>query len=104
MTVRFLDICPHVSQPFAVIHHLHHVTRDAYTDFSTNAHGVEFGFVWRRIVLHIARRVACVAVVDATAVTRNVAEGFSIEDSEAISVPDFRRSISQTLWKHRQWC
>ena len=100
MTVRFLDICPHVSQPFAVIHHLHHVTRDAYTDFSPNAHWVEFGLVWRRIVLYIAGRVACVAVVDAAAVTRNVAEGFSIEDRKAVSVPDFWRSISQTLWKH----
>jgi hypothetical protein len=40
------------------------------------------------------------AVVNAAAVTRNVAERFSIEDSEAISIPDFRRSISQTLWKH----
>ena len=41
------------------------------------------------------------AVVDAAAVTRNVAKGFSIKDSEAISVPDFWRSIPKTLRKGR---
>ena len=101
MTVRFLDVCSDVFQALAFVHHFHHVTRDAYADFSADAHRVEFRLLWRRIILDVAGSIARVAVVHTAAIARNVAERFSIEDGEAVSVPDFRRSIPKALWKHR---
>ena len=89
MTVRFLDICSDVFQPVALIHHLHHVTHDAYADGSTNAHRVEFWLIRRRIIFHVARRITRMAVIPTAAVTRNITERFSIEHREPITVPIF---------------
>jgi hypothetical protein len=100
VTIRFLDVGSDVFQSLAFVHHFHHVTRDAYADFSADAHWVEFRLIWWRIILDVAGSIARVAVVHAAAVTGNVAERFPIEDGEPISVPNFRRSISKVLWKH----
>ena len=40
--VRLLDLRSHFLQSFALIHHLHHVTRDAYADASGKAHSIEY--------------------------------------------------------------
>jgi hypothetical protein len=101
MTVRFVNVCTDVSQPLAFVHHFHHVTRDAYTNFSANAHGVKFWLIGWGIVLYIAGSIARVAVVHAAAVTRNVPQGFAVEHSETISISDFGRSIPETIGKHR---
>ena len=43
--VRLLDLCPHLLESFTVIHHLHHVTRDANTDASSQAHTIKYQFI-----------------------------------------------------------
>ncbi len=40
-TVLQLDLRSHFLEAFAFIHHLHHVTRDAYADPSGQAHSIE---------------------------------------------------------------
>ena len=97
LTVSFLNLRAHRLEILALVHHFHHVTRDAYADFSADAHRVEFRLLWRRIIIDVAGSIARVAVVHTAAIARNVAERFSIEDGEAVSVPDFRRSIPKAL-------
>jgi hypothetical protein len=40
-TVLLLDVRPHFFETFPLIHHLHHVTRDAYADTSGEAHSIK---------------------------------------------------------------
>jgi hypothetical protein len=40
-TVSFLDLRAHLLQALALIHHFHHVTRDAYADASSKAHSIK---------------------------------------------------------------
>ncbi len=41
LAVGFLNLRAHFLESFAFIHHLHHVTRDAYADVSSKAHSIE---------------------------------------------------------------
>ena len=47
LAVGFLDLRAHFLQAPALIHHLHHVTRDAYADVSGEAHSIENQFISR---------------------------------------------------------
>ena len=42
--VGFLNLRAHFLQALALVHHFHHVTRDAYADASSKAHAIEFQF------------------------------------------------------------
>jgi hypothetical protein len=44
LAVGFLNLRPHFLQAPALVHHSHHVTRDAYADASGQAHSIEFQF------------------------------------------------------------
>ena len=101
MTIRFLDVGSDVFQSLAFVHHFHHVTRDAYADFSADAHWIEFRLIWWRIILDVAGSIARVAVVHAAAVTRNVPQGIAVEHRETISISDFGRSVPEAIGKHR---
>jgi hypothetical protein len=41
LAVLLLDLGAHLPERFALIHHVHHVTRDAYADTSSQAHAIE---------------------------------------------------------------
>ena len=101
MTVRFVNVCTDVFQSLAFVHHFHHVTRDAYANFSGNAHWVKFGLLGWGIVLYITGGIARVAVVHAAAVTRNVPQGIAVEHRETIRISDFGWSIPEAIGKHR---
>jgi hypothetical protein len=42
LAVRFLDLRAHFLETLALVHHFHHVTRDADADPSSQAHAVKF--------------------------------------------------------------
>ena len=92
LAVGFLNLRAHFLEALAVVHHLHHVTRDADADPSSQAHSIENQFRRRRILLEVARRVARVALGAATTVTGNVAKRISIGDGESVSFADLKRS------------
>jgi hypothetical protein len=50
-TVLLLDVRPHFLETFPLIHHLHHVTRDAYADTSGEAHSIKLQISASRHVL-----------------------------------------------------
>ena len=95
--VGLLDGGSNLFKPPAVVHHLHHVTSNAYADRSAEAHRIELRRVRRRVVLDVAGRIASVSVVDAAAVTWDVLQHLAIEDGEPIGVADFGRSIAYAL-------
>ena len=47
LAVGFLDLRAHFLETLALIHHLHHVTRDADADRSAEAHTIEDRFFRR---------------------------------------------------------
>jgi len=99
VAIGFVDVCPDFFQSLAFVHHLHHVTRDAYADLSTDAHGVELWLRRRRVILDVAGRIARVTVVYTSAITWNEVERFSIKDGETITVTDFGRGIPKSIGK-----
>ena len=104
MAIRFLDVRTNIFQSLAFVHNLHHVTRDANADFSADAHGVKFRLIRRRIVFDIAGSVTRMPVVDTAAVTRNVAERFSIEHGETVSITSYGITIAELFRQDRARC
>ena len=53
-TVLLLDVRSHFLEALAFVHHLHHITRDAYANPSGQAHSIELQISGGRVVLHVA--------------------------------------------------
>jgi hypothetical protein len=62
----------HFLETLALIHHLHHVTRDADADRSAETHAIEYRF-FGRVVCEIARSVARVPLLAAAAERLSIA-------------------------------
>jgi len=76
--VSFLNLRAHCLKTLALVHHFHHVTRDANADTSGEAHSIEDEIVASRAVLHITRCIARVALCAAATVTGDVAESIAV--------------------------
>jgi len=67
IAVSLLDLRAYFLETLALIHHLHHVTRDADADRSAETHAIEYRFIGCRIVMKVTRRVARVPLLAAAA-------------------------------------
>ncbi len=101
--VGFLDLRAHFFETSPFVHHLHHVTCDAYADASGKAHSIEDWFFRRRVVLEITKSIARVAVGAATAVARDIAESVPVKDCESIGLADFSRSLRNVRGQNILW-
>ena len=53
LAVFLVDGRAYLLERLAFVHHLHHVTRDADTDRSAEAHAIEYRFFWGRVIMKV---------------------------------------------------